>query len=133
PQEPLGRRAAQGGAPQDPPTGPRRGMGAVFAKHPTAWLVSAAAVAFVLLGTGSVFAGVAVGSTPEAVSTPKPVQTTEAPRPVPSTPPPAVALRTCSVSSRASVPQLGSLNASVINTATGEVLFDRAADAGVAT
>ena len=108
-------------------------MGAVFAKHPTAWLVSAAAVAFVLLGTGSVFAGVAVGSTPEAVSTPKPVQTTEAPRPVPSTPPPAAALRTCSVSSRASVPQLGSLNASVINTATGEVLFDRAADAGVAT
>jgi D-alanyl-D-alanine carboxypeptidase/D-alanyl-D-alanine-endopeptidase (penicillin-binding protein 4) len=94
-------------------------------------MISAIAVAFALLATGSVFAGVAVGSADAA--RPAPVATTDPPRPVPSAASTAAALRTCSINGAASVPQLGSLNASVINTTTGEVLFDRAGDAGVAT
>lgn len=135
-QEPLTRRAAREGQKRSSSGSPaaqgpgKGGLAAVFAKHPTAWLASAIAVVFALLATGSVFAGVAVGST--GAEAPEPIATTDAPRPVPTAASAATALRTCSVTPQASAAQLGSLNASVINTATGEVLLDRAADAAVA-
>src|SRR5207253_924188 len=66
--QPTSRRAARQtpttppvdgaeGAEATAPAGPRG-----FRKHPTAWLISAAALVFVLLGTGAVFAGATVGS-----------------------------------------------------------------------
>ena len=64
------------------PIAPKGGILAAIRKHPTAWLFSALAVVFVLLGTGAVFAGIAYGSTPEAAPTPEASQLR--PRPQPS-------------------------------------------------
>lgn len=105
----------------------KTGIGALLAKHPTAWLASALAVVFLLLGTGAVFAGIANGSQPVvAVSTPSPTPTVEPPRPVPAAIPAASRLRTCSVQPQATDPRLATLYGHVINANTGEVLFDRA-------
>lgn len=106
---------------------------ATFAQHPRAWLIAAAAVVFVLLGTGSVFAGRAVGATETVRSgaggasaspsvTPTPTPT---PRVTPSGLAAPTALRTCSVAPAAADSRLGTFSGTVINSATGEVLFDR--------
>ena len=42
------------------------GLGAMFKRHPTAWLAGAIAVGFLLLGTSALFAGVAIGSSDAA-------------------------------------------------------------------
>lgn len=95
-------------------------------KHPTAWIVSAAAVVFVLLGVGSVFAGVAWASRSEApVATPSPEVTTEAPRPVSTLESTPTRLRTCSIAGAASDPALATFYGSFMRSDTGEVLFDR--------
>ena len=146
-EPPQSRRAARASAakakaqraprnPDEPSTadGPSNpdgsgGFGALVSRHPTAWMVSALAVIFMILGTGAVFAGVAVGSAeaqPGAVSTPTP--TVVPPRPVPTELAPAAALRTCSISALATDPRLLTFAGSVINASTGEVLFDRSAD-----
>jgi D-alanyl-D-alanine carboxypeptidase/D-alanyl-D-alanine-endopeptidase (penicillin-binding protein 4) len=108
----------------------RGGIFALVAKHPNAWLLSALGVAFALLATGSVVAGVAVGSSRADATAPGPAATmsaTPAPtRPVPAAIAAATPLRTCSVAAPASDPNLATFQASVINVATGEVLFDRA-------
>lgn len=124
-------RAAQ--APQDPADGPdgsdgsggekaRGGIGALFAKHPTAWLAGALAVVFVLLGAAAVFAGVSVGSQPAPTPT---VTPTEDPRPIPDGELAASRLRTCSIAGPAADPILMSLTGQVVRADTGEVLFDR--------
>jgi serine-type D-Ala-D-Ala carboxypeptidase/endopeptidase (penicillin-binding protein 4) len=109
--------AVDGGAP-------RRGIAALVAKHPTAWLFGAIGVVFLLLGTGAVFTGIAVGSSaavvPEATATPDP------PRELPDTELAASRLRTCSIAGPASDERLMALSAYVVRADTGEVLFDRA-------
>jgi D-alanyl-D-alanine carboxypeptidase/D-alanyl-D-alanine-endopeptidase (penicillin-binding protein 4) len=100
------------------------GLGAFFRKHPRIWLISAGAVAFLLLGTAAVFAGVAAGS--GAAGSPEPSESAAPPRPQPSEFPLASRLRTCSVTGVAANPALATLSGSVINANTGEVLFDRA-------
>jgi D-alanyl-D-alanine carboxypeptidase/D-alanyl-D-alanine-endopeptidase (penicillin-binding protein 4) len=102
-----------------------RGIGALFAKHPTAWLTGAIAVVFVLLGTGAVFAGVTVGS---AAAVPDVTATPEPPRDVPAEQLAATRLRTCSVAPQAADPRLMTLRGSVVRVDTGEVLFDRGGD-----
>ena len=95
-----------------------------FRKHPTAWLLGAAGVVFLLLGTGAVFAGVASASG-GPVALPTPTQTTQPPRPVPTTVPAASRLRTCSVAAYAVDPRLMNFEGTVVKADTGEVLFDR--------
>jgi D-alanyl-D-alanine carboxypeptidase/D-alanyl-D-alanine-endopeptidase (penicillin-binding protein 4) len=107
------------GAEATPPAGPRG-----FRKHPTAWLISAAALVFVLLGTGAIFAGATVASG-EVKAAPTPSITVEPPRPLPSTLPAASRLRTCSVAGLAVDPRLMAFEGTVVKADTGEVLFDR--------
>ncbi len=122
--EPTRRSARPAGA----------GIGALFADHKRAWIIAAAAVAFVLLGAGSLVAGVAYGSTPAATPVAGPSSSaTPTARATPTPQSTATALRTCSIASQAGAPALGAFSGTVINTATGEVLWDRAGSAGVAT
>ena len=138
-REARDKAAAQRGAPRRPAAEPGGendsagpgGLRATFAKHPLAWLLGALGVVFVLLGTGAVFAGVAVASAPVAVPTKAP--TTAPPRPTPSAVPTASRLRTCSVAGPASDPRLMTLTGSVLRADTGEVLWDHGASAGVPT
>ena len=99
-------------------------------------MATALSVVFVLLGTGSVFAGSLMASgAPAAQNTPAPLvlgsasptPTPDPPRPVPANPAAATALRTCSVASLAADSRLRTFEGVVVNTATGEVLFDRSA------
>ncbi|QHC62070.1 D-alanyl-D-alanine carboxypeptidase/D-alanyl-D-alanine-endopeptidase [Rathayibacter festucae] len=97
-------------------------------------LVAAAAVVAVLLGVGAFGAGTAIGrtATPSAAPTasaPATATTTATPTPTPTARPAGTetteALRTCSVAELAADPRLGSMQARVVDAATGEVLFDR--------
>jgi D-alanyl-D-alanine carboxypeptidase/D-alanyl-D-alanine-endopeptidase (penicillin-binding protein 4) len=109
-----------------PPT--RGGIVAVISQYPKAWLISALAVAFLLLGTGSVFAGVAVGSSASASSAVLPSSSptpTPPPRPVPTAVADPTHLRTCSIAAKATDPNLLTFQGTVMNATTGEVLFDR--------
>lgn len=123
--------AAVSGAPgADGAAREPRGFTSVFSRYPRAWLFSTLAVVFLLLGTGSVFAGVDFGSSrASAVVAPTltPTPTVDPPRPVPATVAAATHLRTCSVVALAADPRLMTFEGSVINADTGEVLFDRAA------
>lgn len=106
------------------------GIGAMLRRHPTAWIVSASAVVFLLLGTGAVFAGVAFASRgDDPVTAPTPSATTEPPRPVSELAATPSRLRTCSIAGPASDPALTGFYASVMRSDTGEVLFDRSASA----
>lgn len=98
-------------------------------RHPIV-SVSAISVAFLILATGAVFAGAAVGPQPVQIAALSPTPTTPAPtapaaRPVPVTRTDAAALRTCSVAAQASDPNLLQFEGTVINVTTGDVLFDR--------
>lgn len=107
----------------------RGGVFATIAKHPNAWLFSALGLVFALLATGSIFAGIAVGSSAVspvvAAASASPTPTRAPTRPVPVAIAPATHLRTCSVATLASDPNLLTFQGSVINATTGEVLFDR--------
>jgi D-alanyl-D-alanine carboxypeptidase/D-alanyl-D-alanine-endopeptidase (penicillin-binding protein 4) len=103
------------------PVEPRGGIFAAIRKRPTAWLFSTLAVVFVLLGTGAVFAGVAVGSTPAPSAAPE--ETQIPPHPQPSAAPTSAALRTCSVGKAAADPRLMALAASFQIAESGEQLF----------
>ncbi len=102
------------------------GIGELLRRHPVAWKIGAGAVAFALLGTGALFAGVAWASRgePAAISTPDP--TVDPERVLPAELASATRLRTCSVAVQAADPRLVSLVGSVVRADTGEVLFDRA-------
>ncbi|GAB3605400.1 hypothetical protein GCM10027413_08090 [Conyzicola nivalis] len=117
----------------------RKGLSGAIRKHPTAWLTGALAVVFLMLGTGAVFAGAAVGGgtpaaeaevTPDTGESAAPTPTTEAEagRSVPATLPGATRLRTCSVAGPASDPRLMGFKGYVMNATTGEVLFSREGD-----
>jgi D-alanyl-D-alanine carboxypeptidase/D-alanyl-D-alanine-endopeptidase (penicillin-binding protein 4) len=126
------RRAAEVPAGQKNPAG-RQGGGlrAAFRKHPLAWLFGSLGVVFVLLGTGAVFAGVAVASVPVAVPTTAP--SSAPPRPTPSAVAKASRLRTCSVAGPAADPRLMTLTGSVVRSDTGEVLWDHGAETPAST
>ena len=116
----------------------RTGLSGLIGRHPTAWLVAALVVVFLMLGTGAVFAGAAVGSTetaepdavvgadPEESATPTPEADTG--RAVPGALPAATRLRTCSVAAPAADPRLKDFTGYVMNATTGEVLFSREGD-----
>ena len=121
PTEALSRRELR--EAQGAPAKPGGGLGALIRKNPNAWLAGALGVAFLLLGTGAVFAGAASGARP-AESAPAPTETDD-PRPMPSAIPVASALRTCSVASILADPRLTEFAGYVVNANTGEVLLDR--------
>jgi len=76
-------------------------------------VIAASAVAFVVLATGALLGGVAVGSQAGARAEPEPT-VTPGPRSVPAVIPPAVQLRTCSVGELAADPELQALHGAVL-------------------
>ncbi|HWH25789.1 MAG TPA: D-alanyl-D-alanine carboxypeptidase [Pseudolysinimonas sp.] len=98
-------------------------------EHRTAALISAFCVVFVLLGTGAVLAGVAVGSASKTAA--RQHGTTNVPRSVPDGELAATRLRTCSVADLAADPRLKTLSGSVLRADTGEVLYDHDGATGV--
>lgn len=129
--------SAAGADGAEPPHPPHRagGIGAVFARHPKAWLIAASVAVFAVFGSGAVALGAAVaapGDVPglaiavsEESATPTPTATTPPPRPVPATEQPASALRSCSVAGILGDSRFGTLQAQVLNASTGELLFER--------
>ncbi|AWB85721.1 D-alanyl-D-alanine carboxypeptidase/D-alanyl-D-alanine-endopeptidase [Mycetocola zhujimingii] len=111
------------------------GIGALFARHPRTWLVAASVAAFAVFGSGVVALGAAVATPGQAApfaivdvdetATPTPTASTPPPRPLPATEAPASALRSCSVASLLGDSRFGTLQAQVLNAATGELLFER--------
>jgi D-alanyl-D-alanine carboxypeptidase/D-alanyl-D-alanine-endopeptidase (penicillin-binding protein 4) len=105
--------------------------------RPRAVLVTAGVLVLALLGGGAVAAGAATapgaptaraGSAtpqPDVTVTPDATPTADPERSVPDVLPGATRLRTCSVAGAASDPRLAQFEGSVVNAATGEVLFDR--------
>lgn len=104
------------------PIEPQGGILGLFRTHPTASLFSALALAFVLLATGAIFAGVAYGST-KIDAAPGPTETQLPPRPQPTAAPTDAILRTCSIAKLAKDPRLMLLAGAVVNYDTGEVLY----------
>lgn len=131
PEAPQSRRAARDSLNTKPAKAPKPAGDGVgpFAKHPRAWLAAALGVAFLLLGTGAVFAGAAIGGSGGPVGV-GPSSTADAARAVPVDMPAASRLRTCSIAALATDPRLASFAGAVVNATTGELLFDRAASAG---
>jgi serine-type D-Ala-D-Ala carboxypeptidase/endopeptidase (penicillin-binding protein 4) len=94
--------------------------------HRTGVIVAASALAFLLLATGALYAGAAVGSRTTVTDSngetivdsarPKPAEVAEASR-----------LRTCTVVPLASDPRLVGFTGAVVNASTGTLLFDRGA------
>ena len=127
----LATNALAGGSGFETAPSARGGIFALVAKHPNAWLFSALGVVFVLLATGAIGAGAAVGASKADASVPSSAANSSAtPSPTPTRPVPAAIaaaarLRTCSVAGPASDPNLLTFQGTVINTSTGEVLFDR--------
>ena len=113
----------------------RAGIAGFLNRHRTAAWVTAAAVAFALIGTGAVVAGAAtrtsasspvvLPATASETPTPTPTLTSTPARPVPGTIVPAIHLRTCSVAALSTDSRLGNFQSQVVNEKTGEVLFDR--------
>ncbi len=101
------------------------GIRALVAKHPTAFMVTVAAVVFVLLAVGAVFAGISVGSANSADDV-TPDEVTAEQRSQPDVTPAGVAVRTCSVNPLATVATFPSLAGVVTDASSGEVLWSRA-------
>lgn len=130
------RRPGRAVVPASPVAGeapPKKttGIAGLIAKHPTASLMGALAIVFVLLGTGAVFAGVAVGSA--AAVEPTPTATPDPPRDLPDAAAAASRFRTCSVAGPASDPILMSLTGIVQRADTGEVLWDHGGETAART
>lgn len=125
------------GAPARATAHRRAGIGAVFGRHRTAWLVVASAAAFAVLGGGAVALGATTGApaavtaAPTPTATPTPTPTTPPPRPVSTIEQGATPLRTCSVAGLLGDSRFGTLQAQVLNAAGGQLMFDR--NAGTAS
>jgi D-alanyl-D-alanine carboxypeptidase/D-alanyl-D-alanine-endopeptidase (penicillin-binding protein 4) len=100
------------------------GIGAFIANHPTAIAAVVAALVFVLLAVGAVFAGIAVGSNSSSAENGTEEVTVDS-RSQPDANPAAAAIRTCSVQGLASVAAFPSLAGVVTDAATGDVLWGR--------
>ena len=113
---------------QTPPTPAR--PGGTFRTRRRAWTIAGGAVAVAILAGAALASGAAVGSpaqsaiTASASVTATPTPTPD-PRATPAAAPVTSRLRTCSVAELASDGRLASMQAQVVNAATGEVLFDR--------
>ncbi|MGV8911521.1 MAG: D-alanyl-D-alanine carboxypeptidase/D-alanyl-D-alanine-endopeptidase [Rhodoglobus sp.] len=103
------------------------GIRALYAKHPTAFTVVVAAVVFVLLGVGAVFAGISVGSASSADDV-TPDEVTAEKRSQPDVTPAGASVRTCSVENFASAAAFPSLVGVVTDAGTGKILWNRAAE-----
>lgn len=101
------------------------GLVGMVRRHPAAWTAGAAAIVVVLLGIGSLYAGMAFGDARAAADVRPAATPTPAPRPTPSGSTPSSRLRTCSIAGPVSDPRLMTLEASVMRADSGEVLFDR--------
>ena len=108
----------------EPTASQRGGIAAIIREHPRAWLYSALGVAFLILGTGAVFAGISVGSKSSA-AVPVPTASELPPRALPTAIPTSSRLRTCSVAGVIADPRLVAFSGYVANATTGETLFDR--------
>ena len=120
----------------DPATGEPvapSGIAALIAKHPRIWLGSALGVAFLVLATGVLFAGIAVGGGRASATGDGTEETQIADRVAPAEIPAATRLRTCTVAPLAADAALMTLRGEVINASTGEVLFTRGGDAPART
>ena len=106
------------------PAAPRSGFAGIVAKHPRTLLGSALGLAFVLLGAGSVVAGVSTGGS-ASIAGPTAIIDETVARTAPETLPEATRLRTCTIKSIASDERLKTLHASIVNDETGEVLYER--------
>ncbi|WP_082468224.1 D-alanyl-D-alanine carboxypeptidase/D-alanyl-D-alanine-endopeptidase [Leifsonia sp. Leaf264] len=118
----------------DAPTPPEPARpGGTFRRHRRAWTIAGGAVAVAVLAGAALASGAAVGSpAPSATPTASAAVTASAtptptpdPRATPAGAPVTSRLRTCSVADLASDSRLASMQAQVMNAATGEVLFDR--------
>lgn len=111
---------------------PRPGLLAVLRGHRTAVTVVAAVVALLVLGTGSLLAGVAVASAPPPAPVPE-IEPTPTVRPLPGSAPAPFALRSCSVGSEAAADALQQLHAAVLRLdgAGSELLYGSRPDEGV--
>jgi D-alanyl-D-alanine carboxypeptidase/D-alanyl-D-alanine-endopeptidase (penicillin-binding protein 4) len=122
---PQKRRRSKIGGTRRGDTAPAGERTSFFTKNSTALVASALGVVFLMLGTGAVFAGAALGdSSPDSAPSAGPV--TETVRVAPAELPAAMRLRTCSVASLAADSRLMDLKGYVMNASTGEVLFDHA-------
>jgi D-alanyl-D-alanine carboxypeptidase/D-alanyl-D-alanine-endopeptidase (penicillin-binding protein 4) len=125
PQQPTSRRAARDAAAA--PRG-RDGGDTADGKLPRArigLIAAGLAVVFLLLGTGAVFAGVAVGKNSVAVPTPAGTGTNAPTRDVPGGVVAAAVIPTCSISKLASAAALKTLYGSVVNPSTGTSLYTK--------
>jgi D-alanyl-D-alanine carboxypeptidase/D-alanyl-D-alanine-endopeptidase (penicillin-binding protein 4) len=125
------------GVPGRASRNPFAGIMSAMRTHPKAWMAAGAAAVFVLLASGSVALGAAVGgpaaaagaasptATPTRTATPTPTPTADPARPVPANQGAATRVRTCSVAGLAADGRLGTLEAQVVNAKSGQVLFDR--------
>ncbi|WP_307852473.1 D-alanyl-D-alanine carboxypeptidase/D-alanyl-D-alanine-endopeptidase [Glaciihabitans sp. dw_435] len=104
------------------------GTGTFFARHRFAVIATALAVAFLLLGTGAVFAGISSASLPTANATPTATTTTAPPRAVPTALPASAGVRTCSIAALANDPTLMTLYGSVEIAKTGSLLYTKRGD-----
>ena len=98
-----------------------------FVKHRRVLIPTALAVAFVLLGTGAVFAGISAGSSAQGEGTSGGGSAAEAARAVPDTIPAATDIRTCTIRTAVGDDALGTAAVSVLNLKGGGALYDRAA------
>jgi len=130
-EQPETRRSAR----KKPTRRTTAGILIAIQRHPMAWLVAALGVLFVLLGTGAVFAGMAVAAPKPvaAATTPEATPSTAPPRPTPSTSPAPSRVRTCSVAGPAADPRLAALTGSVVRSDSGEVLWDHGASTPATT
>lgn len=122
-EEPPSRRSAKSVRVRRGRSAEAREAPGFFGKNSPTLVASALGVVFLLLGTGAIFAGAAIGdSSPEAAPTTAP--TLESVRVAPAELPAAMRLRTCSVAALAADERLMTLKGYVMNASTGEILFD---------
>jgi D-alanyl-D-alanine carboxypeptidase/D-alanyl-D-alanine-endopeptidase (penicillin-binding protein 4) len=122
---PQPRRTAKNVGVRRGSAGPAETRTTFFAKNSSLLIASALGVVFLMLGTGAIFAGAALGdSSPDSAPSAEPVA--ESVRVAPAELPAAMRLRTCSVADLAADARLMTLRGYVMNASTGEVLFDHA-------
>jgi D-alanyl-D-alanine carboxypeptidase/D-alanyl-D-alanine-endopeptidase (penicillin-binding protein 4) len=131
PQQPISRRAARNAA-AGPLVSSSTGPGAEAddsAAHKRVILIAvAAAVTFLLLGTGAVFAGLGTGKGATPVASPTVSTATPASRAVPADKVAAAGIPTCSISALAGKSTLGKLYGSVLKTSGGPALYSALPD-----
>lgn len=122
PHQPTSRRAARDAAASK--TDPAAGDGTAAPSRARVGLIAAAlAVAFLLLGTGAVFAGMAAGRNSVGATTPSGTSTKAPTRDVPGDAVAAAQIPSCSISKLASNGALKKLYGSVVNASTGDSLY----------